>query len=74
MPALLAGDALWVVSDEPHPQKAVPDLLAARHWKGYAIGYEVPLPLSSHVREAFRSMEHADQLAAALDALAEEVT
>jgi len=74
MPALLAGDALWVVSDEPHPQKAVPDLLAARHWKGYAIGYEVPLPLSSHVREAFRSMEHADQLAAALDALAEEVS
>ena len=74
MPVLVDADALWVVSDEPHPQKAVPDLLAARHWKGYAIGYEVPLPLSSHVREAFRSMEHADQLAAALDSLAEEVS
>ena len=74
MPALLSGDALWVISDESHPQTAVPDLLTGRHWRGYAVGYEVPLPLSNQVKEAFRSVEHAEQLAAALDTLAVEVS
>src|SRR5439155_889424 len=73
MPVLIDRDAFWVISDDPNPLKAVPRLLTDRKWKGYTIGYEVPLPLSREVRDAFRTAEGADRLAKELDTLAGEV-
>ena len=73
MPVLIDGDALWVVSDDPNPLTTVLGLLTtSRHWRGYTIGYEVPLPLSREVREAFRTRESVTQLAMELDSLAGE--
>lgn len=75
MPVLVDRDSLWVVSNDPNPLTAVPGLVpvTAQRWRGYTVGYEVPLPLSSEVREAFRTAEHAGQLVIALDTLAGEV-
>jgi len=73
MPALLARDALWVVSNDPDPLTAVPGLVTARSWQGYAVGYADPLSLTTDVREAFRTIEDAGQLAQMLDTLAREV-
>jgi hypothetical protein len=70
MPVLVDRDAIWVVSDDSNPLTAVPGLVAAQKWKGYVVGYEVPLSLSSEVKEAFRTIEHPDQVALALDTLA----
>ncbi len=70
MPVLVDRDALWVVSDDPNPLSAVPGLVAAHRWKGYIVGYEVPLPLSSEVKAEFRTVEHPDQVVMALDTLA----
>ncbi len=72
MPVLVDGDALWVVSNDPNPLTAVPGLVTARRWRGYTVDYEVPLPLSTEVREAFRTAEHATQLVTVLDSLAGE--
>lgn len=72
MPVVVDGDALWVVSDEASPLGAVPGLLTASRWRGYTAGYEVPLPLSREVKEAFRKAGHAGELATTLDALASE--
>lgn len=72
MPVLIAGDVLWVVSDDPNPLTVVPDLVGASRWRGYTVGYEVPLPLSNEVREVFRTTEHAGQVARTLDTLANE--
>jgi hypothetical protein len=73
MPVLIDRNAIWVVSNDPDPLTAVPGLLKASKWRGYTTGYEVPLPLSQEVRTLFRTVEHADQLAMALDTLAGEV-
>lgn len=73
MPVLVDGDAFWVVSNDPNPLAAVPGFINTRRWRGYAIGYEAPLPLSREVREAFRTAEHASQLSSVLDTLAGEV-
>jgi hypothetical protein len=73
MPVLVAHDALWVVSNDPDPLSAVPGLVTARTWQGYTVGYVDPLPLSGAVREAFRTMDDAHQLAQRLDALARDV-
>ncbi len=73
MPVLVGRDALWVVSNDPNPLTAIPGLVAAQRWKGYSVGYEAPLPLSSEVKAAFRTAEHPDQIVMALDALAGEV-
>lgn len=73
MPVLVDKDAFWVVSDDPHPLTAVPGLVTTRPWKGYSIGYEVPLPLSREVKEIFRTAEHADQVVAALENLASAI-
>ena len=73
MPVVVDSDALWVVSNDPNPLTAVPGLVAAARWRGYTLGYEVPLPLSGEVREAFRTAEHAGQLIRALESLADEV-
>jgi hypothetical protein len=70
MPVLVHQDALWVVSDDPNPRTAVPGLLAAHRWKGFFVGYEVPLPLSSEVKAIFRTAESPHQAAIALDTLA----
>ena len=72
MPVLVDRDALWVVSNDPNPLTAVPDLVTARRWRGYTVGYEVPLPLSGEVREAFRTARHAGQVVMVLDTLAGE--
>lgn len=72
MPVVVVGDALWVVSDEASPLGAVPGLLTASRWRGYTAGYEVPLPLSREVKEAFRKAGDAGELARTLDALASE--
>ena len=73
MPVLVDGDAIWVVSDDHNPITAVPGLVMTSHrWRGYTIGYEVPLPLSREVREAFRTGEAVNQVAMTLDALAGE--
>jgi hypothetical protein len=74
MPPLVNQDALWVVSDDPNPLTAVPDLVAAHRWKGFIVGYEVPLPLSNEVKAIFRTAEPPDQVAMALDALAGAVS
>jgi hypothetical protein len=73
MPVLVDRDALWVVSNDPNPLTAVPGLVVAPRWRGYTVGYEVPLLLSNEVREAFRTAEYAGQVATALDTLAGEV-
>lgn len=73
MPILVDRDAFWVVSDDPNPLTAVPDLVAPHQWRGYMVGYEVPLPLSSEVKAAFRTAERPDQVVMALDTLAGEV-
>jgi hypothetical protein len=70
MPVLVDRDALWVASNDPNPLTAVPGLVNARRWRGYTVGYEVPLSLSGEVREAFRTSQHADQVVKALDTLA----
>jgi hypothetical protein len=70
MPVLVNQDALWVVSDDPNPRTVVPGLLAAHHWRGFFVGYEVPLSLSSEVKAIFRTTGSPDQLAMELDTLA----
>jgi hypothetical protein len=72
MPVLVSRDALWVVSNDPNPQTAVPDLVTAQRWRGYTIGYETPLSLTREVRDAFRTVEDAGQLVTVLDTLAAE--
>jgi hypothetical protein len=72
MPVLLTRNAIWVVSDNPNPLLAIPGLLTARRWKGYRVGYEVPLPLSREVQAMFRTTQDPDQVARALDMLAGE--
>jgi hypothetical protein len=73
MPVLVNGDALWVVSDDPNPLTAVPGLVTPQRWRGYSVGYEVPLPLSREVREVFSAANQAGQRAMALDTLAGEM-
>jgi len=70
MPVLVDRDAFWVVSDDPNPLSAVRGLVTAHRWKGYSVGYEVPLPLSSAVKVAFRTAERPDQVVMVLDTLA----
>ena len=72
MPVLVNGDALWVVSDDLNPLTAVPGLVTPHRWRGYSVGYEVPLPLSREVREVFAANQ-ADQQARVLDTLAGEM-
>ena len=72
MPVLADQDALWIISDDPNPLTAVPGLVSIQRWKGYLVGYEVPLPLSHEVKAAFRAAEHPDQVVKMLDALADE--
>jgi hypothetical protein len=73
MPILITPDAFWVVSNDANPLTAVPGLVTASRWKGYAVGYAVPLPLSGEVRAIVHTMQQqADQAAVALDALAGE--
>lgn len=69
MPILLHGDALWVVSDDPHPLTAVPGLLNGPGWSG---GYTTPLTFSRNVQDIFHTVTSPEQAAALLDALADE--
>jgi hypothetical protein len=73
MPVLVAGDALWVVSNDPDPLTAVPGLATARRWQGYSVGYTDPLPLSEEVQAAFRTTGDARHLGQRLDTLARDV-
>ncbi len=73
MPVLVAGDALWMVSNDPDPLTAVPGLVTARDWQGYTVGSVDPLPLSGEVQAAFRTTEDAGRLAQRLDTLARDV-
>jgi hypothetical protein len=70
MPVIVNRDALWIVSDDPNPLTTVPGLMAAHQWRGFFVGYEVPLPLSSEVKAIFSAADSPDQLAMALDTLA----
>jgi hypothetical protein len=70
MPVLVDHDALWVVSDDPNPLTTVPWLRATHPWRGYFVGYKVPLPLSNEVKAIFRKNESPDEVARVLDALA----
>jgi hypothetical protein len=72
MPVLVDRDSLWVVSNDPNPLTAVPGLVVASRWRGYTVGYQVPLPLSNEVRDTLRTAEHVDQVATVLDTLAGE--
>ncbi len=72
MPVLLHGDALRVVSDDPHPLTAVPGLLNGPGWNGYRAGYTTPLTFSRNVQDIFHSVTSPEQAAALLDALADE--
>jgi hypothetical protein len=73
MPVLVQRDAFWVISDEAHPPSAVPGLLTPQQWRGYTVGYQAPLLLTSEVRDAFKCAQHAGELSLALDTLAGEV-
>src|SRR5262249_43520890 len=53
-----------------NPLTAVPGLVIPRRWRGYSVGYEVPLPLSREVREVLGAENDAGQRAVALDRLA----
>ena len=70
MPVLVDHDALWIVSDDPNPLTIVPWLRATHKWRGYFVGYKVPLPLSNEVKAIFRTAESPGQAARALDTLA----
>lgn len=70
MPVLVDQDALWIVADTPNPLAAIPGLISVQRWRGYMVGYEVPLPLSFEVKAAFRTAEHPGQVVEALDTLA----
>ncbi len=70
MPVLVNQDAFWVVSDDPNPLTTVPWLKDTHRWRGYFVGYKVPLPLSNEVKAIFRTTESPDQVARALDTLA----
>ena len=70
MPVLVDRDALWVVSDDPNPLTTVPWLRATHQWRGFFVGYKVPLPLSNEVKTIIRTIESPDQVASALDTLA----
>lgn len=72
MPVLVNEEALWLVSDDPNPLMTGASLLAAGRWRGYTIGYEVPLSLSSEVKAVLRSTESPDQVMRTLDDLAGE--
>jgi hypothetical protein len=72
MPVLVDRESLWVASNDPNPLTAVPDLVNTRRWRGYTVGYEVPLPLSGEVREVFSTSRHAGQVIMVLDTLAGE--
>ncbi len=72
MPILVTPDALWVVSNDLNPLTAVPGLVTAARWHGYAVGYAVPLSLSSEVRAIFHTTQQPEQAALALDTLAGE--
>ena len=74
MPALVDGDAFWVVSPDPNPFTAVPGLLSTQRWNGFAPGYEVPLFLSKKVQDLFRGKEPVNQVVGTLDSFAEENT
>jgi len=74
MPTLVDRDALWVVSDDPNPLTAASGLLTAHPWRGYFVGYKVPLPLSHEVKTIFRTTESPEQVARALDTLAGAVS
>jgi hypothetical protein len=67
---LVDRDAFWVVSDDPNPLSAVPALVTTHGWKGYSVGYEVPLPLSSEVKAVFRTAERPEQVVMVLGTLA----
>jgi hypothetical protein len=73
MPVLVNGDALWVISDDSNPLTAVPGLVTPHRWRGFSVGYEVPLPLSREVREVFSVSNQVGQRAMALDTLAGEM-
>ena len=74
MPVLIDEDALWVVFNDPNPLTAVPGLLTAPRWRGYIADYPVPLPLTSEIKQAFRTVDQASQLTLMLDTLACEIT
>jgi hypothetical protein len=74
MPALIDGDAFWVISPDPNPFTAVPSLLSTQRWNGFAPGYEVPLFLSKKVQDLFRGKEPVDLIVKKLDSLSEENT
>jgi hypothetical protein len=71
MPVLVDKDAVWIVSDDPNPLTTVPWLRATHQWRGYFVGYNVPLPLTNDIKAIFRTTESPDQVARALDALAD---
>lgn len=74
MPVMVTPDALWVVSNNLNPLSVVPGLVSTTRWNGYAVGYNVPLSLTSEVRAIFQAGTKlpAGQAALALDALADE--
>jgi hypothetical protein len=74
MPVLVDHDALWIVSDDPNPLTTVPWLRATRPWRGYFVGYKVPLPLSNQVKATFRTAESPGHAARTLDTLADGIS
>lgn len=72
MPVLLSGDAFWVISRDPNPLTAVPGLFSNQRWKGFALGYSVPLVLTKEVQALFRGQEPVHQVVWQLDRLAGE--
>ena len=59
MPVLIDRHALWFVSNDPNPLTAAPGTPEG----GFKTAYSAPLVLSREIKEAFRTMNCADQLA-----------
>lgn len=71
MPVLIDKHALWFVSNDPNPLTAVPGLPTLDG--GFKTSYSAPLVLSREIKEAFRTMNCADQLAQMLNAFSFDV-
>lgn len=65
MPVLINKHALWFVSNDPNPLTAVPGALAPDG--GFKTAYQAPLTLSREIKEAFRTMNCAGELARMLN-------
>ena len=71
MPVLINRQAVWFVSNDPNPLTAVPvgaiNQISTSD-EAFKTAYLAPFVLSREIKEAFQTVNDADQLAQMLDA------